>query len=242
MALALSPSQYITGTGIATEGAWEDSLPSRYCAYEPNGGLWASIIRFPFECRDVNAIARGWYSHLALNMAETDTETKHRRMVDILQKADILTVSSNRFYDALPRVKRRFAMSSDYYDRLFGGKLEYTMLKEFSRFPTILGIGIQDQYLTSTLPRWLNEMRPKSVHSLRSPDGYVSAMWLTGADLSADFATLRSPAAHSAPSTSPRCRRRRSNWPARHPRIATWYELSSYGVWGLWRWGGCLTR
>ena len=69
-------------------------------------------------------------------MAETDSEVKYRRMIDVLSKADYFVISSNRFYDAQPRVLRRFSMSSEYFNRLFGGKLE---LHAAANLPARLG-------------------------------------------------------------------------------------------------------
>lgn len=149
---------YITGTALATEGGWDDSLPLAFCPTSDTETLWQRWTNLYPHCDTINSYARGYYVELPLHMAETDSDAKYRRMGDILAKADYLVMSSNRFYDALPRVQRRFAMSTNYYTQLFGGKLDYRLLREFASFPTFLGIPLRDQVLPSTQsPAWLNE-------------------------------------------------------------------------------------
>lgn len=157
-AISLSSEQdmYFTGTTIAHEGAWDDSLPARYCEYSaPPVFLGVHLFR---DCVEQHSAARYWFTDIELNMAETDSEVKYRRMVDILIKADYLAISSNRFYDAQIRVPRRFAMSNEYYNRLFGGELGYPLLQTFQRASNILGLQIPHDVLpTYDVPAWLNE-------------------------------------------------------------------------------------
>ncbi|MEP7291388.1 MAG: DUF2298 domain-containing protein [Chloroflexota bacterium] len=144
-----------TGTAVATDGDWDDTLPTRYCDYSTTliGGV--GLLR---DCIDVHAYARGYYNEVKLNMAETDSEVKALRMVDVLTKADYFIISSNRFYDAQPRVLRRFAMSTEFYNRLFNDELGYSLLNTFRRGSNFLGIEFPHEVLpTDHLPAWMNE-------------------------------------------------------------------------------------
>lgn len=156
---------FISGTALATEGAWEDSLPSRYCGRRPDEGL--VFIRFTNQCISQDSYGRTHFMELGLDMAETDSDIKYRRMVDILQKADYLIISSNRFYDAQPRVLRRFAMSTEYYNRLFSGSLGYTIIQTFQRVPTFLGLRLPHEALpTQNLPDWMNQYEAEEAFSV----------------------------------------------------------------------------
>ncbi|GAB4529610.1 MAG: hypothetical protein OHK0046_49630 [Anaerolineae bacterium] len=146
----------LTGSVIATEGSWDDDLPIAYCFYTPEAQN--DLLRRFEDCNKINRYALGHYTALPINMAETDSERKRLRMVDTLAKADYLTISSNRFYDAQVRVPRRFQMSIDYYERLFDEELGYTLVETFDRNPRLLFLELQDQVLpTSDAPAWLNE-------------------------------------------------------------------------------------
>jgi len=158
---------YVTGSAIVTEGSWDDSLPLAFCPRRDKGSLWQQLTNLYPLCDKTNPYALGYFGELPLNMAETDTEAKYRRMSDILVKADYLVMSSNRFYDALPRVQRRFSMSDNYYNQLFAGNLDYDLLKEFSRSPYFLGITLNDQVMpTSKSPMWLNELEAEEAFTV----------------------------------------------------------------------------
>ncbi|GEM_PF-4495699 len=154
---------YFTATQISIEGAWEDTVPTRFCTYQEGAGavpVWR-------DCIDNNSFSRYWFAELPLNMAETDNEVKYRRMVDILTKADYLVLSSNRFYDAQPRVMRRFAMSSEYFNRLFDGALNYNLLNVFRRGSNFLGFEFPHEYLpTDSGPAWLNELESEEAFTV----------------------------------------------------------------------------
>lgn len=161
-----------TATAIATEGDWDDSLPVRFCTYSTRLVFGIGLQR---DCIDNNSYARFHFTELLLNMAETDSETKYRRMVDVLTEADYLVISSNRFYDAQPRVLRRFTMSTEYFDRLFDGGLNYSLLNTFRRGSSVLGIQFPHEVLpTDNLPPWLNELESEEAFTVYDhPSVYV---------------------------------------------------------------------
>ncbi len=159
---------YITGTVLATEGAWDDALPLLYCEYRPSDNVFNALIGgLQQYCETRHGYSRGWFVDLPLNMAETDSEMKMRRMRDILGKADFLVISSNRFYDAQARVPGRFATSTAYYETLFDGELGYLLEFTAARFPSIFGIPIAHQSLpNSDNPRWMNELEAEEAFTV----------------------------------------------------------------------------
>jgi YYY domain-containing protein len=164
LSLGSSTEFMFTATAIATEGFWDDSLPVRYCTYNTARPLGIGLHR---DCINHDSYARFHFSELLLNMAETDDEIKYRRMVDVLTQADFFVISSNRFYDAQPRVPRRFAMSIEYFDRLFSGSLNYEILQTFRRGSNFLGITFPHEVLpTDDTPGWLNELEAEEAFTV----------------------------------------------------------------------------
>jgi YYY domain-containing protein len=167
--LEIRPSRplFVTGTAIATEGAWDDHIPWSYCEDSITPSAWWQPVRTIRQCENVNPFGLGYYPMLELSMAEPDNFVKYIRMADVLQKADLLTLSSNRFYDALPRNPRRFPLSAEYYQRLFDEELGYTLARRFESPPNILGLPLRDQVLpTQNLPALANELEAEEAFTV----------------------------------------------------------------------------
>lgn len=172
----LSSSQpvYIVGTVIATEGPWDDHIPWGYCTRDADESPY--LVRFVEDCERFDPFGSNFYGWVELGMAETDTYPKALAMQDILYKADYLTISSNRFYDTLPRypvfepeprIRNRFVMSTQYYQDLFDGKLNYEIIREFHQFPGFLGLDFRDQVLpTAGVPAWMNELEAEEAFTV----------------------------------------------------------------------------
>jgi YYY domain-containing protein len=157
----------LTGSAVATEGAWDDTLPSRHCRYERTGLFLRDLLKLRSDCIGVDAYAHGFYRGLPLNIVEPDTRVKWLRISAVLMKADYLVISSNRFYDALTRIPDRFPASVNYYDSLFREDLGYNTAIVFQQTPTIFGLSIPDQALPSAmLPRWLNEIEAEEAFTV----------------------------------------------------------------------------
>jgi YYY domain-containing protein len=76
---------------------------------------------------------------------EDDTPDKLNWMVENLTQADYIILSSNRLYDSIPRLPMRYPLTTRYYQLLFNEKLGFERVKEFTSYPTILGLQINDQ-------------------------------------------------------------------------------------------------
>lgn len=157
----------LTGSALATEGAWDDSLPSRHCMYKPADSPLRDALNLRSECIPFDPYGQGFYVELPLNMAERDTRAKWLRVADILMKADYLLISSNRFYDAQIRLPSRFPDAASYYDALFDEVLGYEIETVFSHFPQLLGVTISDQSLPIwNAPDWQNELEAEEAFTV----------------------------------------------------------------------------
>lgn len=104
------------GANVAVEGEWDDPLPLSLPPYN----AW-------------NAQYQGYQ----LQMVYEDIAQKRERFQYILDRADYIVLSSNRFYASLPRNPRRFPMSIAYYQALFSGDLGFDLVGDFTSRPNL---------------------------------------------------------------------------------------------------------
>lgn len=88
---------------------------------------------------------QGRFNSVEMRNYEDDTPAKLDWMVENLSQADYIVLSSNRLYDSIPRLPMRYPMTSRYYKLLFRGELGFERVKEFTSYPTFLGMQIRDQ-------------------------------------------------------------------------------------------------
>lgn len=108
---------------IVPEGSWDDSLPLPIPSYN----IWGAL-----------------YQHFDMEMVWEDNEVKRDRMQYVLDRADYLTISSNRFYDSLSRNPQRWPMSLQYYQALFSGALGFELVGDFTSRPNLGPIEFYD--------------------------------------------------------------------------------------------------
>ncbi len=111
------------GATIANEH-WDDPLPLRVDGKDPFGSMYTGEMLT-------------WY--------DEDTPEKLNKMVDLLDKADYVVLSSNRLYGSIPRLPMRYPMTTRYYELLFAEKLGFKHVVEITSYPTLFGIQIPDQ-------------------------------------------------------------------------------------------------
>ncbi len=66
-------------------------------------------------------------------------------MLDQLDRADYITLTSNRVYDSTSRLRMRYPALMRYYHTLFSGELGFRLVAEVTSYPQILGLAIPDQ-------------------------------------------------------------------------------------------------
>jgi YYY domain-containing protein len=66
-------------------------------------------------------------------------------LLDQLDRADYITLTSNRVYDSTSRLRMRYPALMRYYHHLFDGSLGFRLAAEITSYPTILGVQIPDQ-------------------------------------------------------------------------------------------------
>jgi hypothetical protein len=110
------------GSKIAVE-VWDDPLPLR------------------LEGRDAFSI----YSGVQLHGYAEDNPEKLDHLIEALESADVVSLSSNRLYDSIPRLPMRYPLMVRYYRLLFSGELGFRRAAEFTSYPRLFGIDFPDQ-------------------------------------------------------------------------------------------------
>ena len=102
---------------------WDDALPL------PIAGRWVAHL--------YDMVELPWY--------DPDRPEKLEKVLLVLENSDFLILSSNRLYDSIPRLARRYPMTKRYYESLFDGSLGFNRVAEFVSYPKLFGWGMPDQ-------------------------------------------------------------------------------------------------
>ncbi len=94
----------LRGAVIASESSWDDGLPVRVDSRD-YGGLYGSVVQELYWQDDQDDDLDG-------------VPDKLQRIVDSLDQADLLIITSNRQYGTIPRVPQRYPLSAAYYRSL----------------------------------------------------------------------------------------------------------------------------
>ena len=106
------------GSKVLSE-AWDDALP--------------------LAMDEVRQTPNPTYRRAELPLWEPDTPAKLDALVAELSTADYVTIASHRLSGPIPRLRRRFPMSSQYYRMLATGDLGYELVAEFAVYPQLGG-------------------------------------------------------------------------------------------------------
>ena len=141
-ALAFSSIYLRSNTRIAASRWMQQNIPNGSTLANEHWDDWLPI-------GGVDGISsygdNGLFKAVEMRNYEDDTPDKLNWMVDNLTQADYIILSSNRLYDSIPRLPMRYPLTIQYYRLLFSGKLGFERVKEFTSYPTLLGIQIPDQ-------------------------------------------------------------------------------------------------
>jgi hypothetical protein len=113
-----------TGSTILNE-VWDDQLPDSVNVKDENRH------RSEYNAQEVNWLtgADGF-----------DNSTKLEENLELVAEADYLVLSSNRNYGVIPRLDKRYALSSQYYHLLFSGELGFEVAFVYTRMPNLFGL------------------------------------------------------------------------------------------------------
>ncbi|HLF28853.1 MAG TPA: DUF2298 domain-containing protein [Anaerolineae bacterium] len=126
---ATNGSLIAAGSQLVNEH-WDDGIPIRV------GG------------RDGFSVYRGGVD--ATNY-DDDTLDKLGRMLNWLDQADYLFLTSNRLYGSIPRQPLRYPLATEYYRLLFTGQLGFDLVAEFTSYPRLGPFEFIDQETTQAL-------------------------------------------------------------------------------------------
>lgn len=84
------------------------------------------------------------YRQLSLELYNDDNPAKLEIMINQLDQADYIFISSNRLYGSIPRLPLRYPLTSEYYRLLFGGELGFQRAAVFESYPSIGPVQLVD--------------------------------------------------------------------------------------------------
>ena len=151
------------GSVILTEGTWDDRLTGLLVCELPDGLTLADNPRPAQISAETCNASSGTYrlvSSYDLPMSHgISDDYKRGAILDGLQSADYLAITSNRFYDTLTRNPNRFPLAVRYYDALFSGELGFEPVAVFNESYQLGLLSVSDQHLPLyESPAWLNEL------------------------------------------------------------------------------------
>jgi len=92
----------------------------------------------------IPAHAEDRFAFVELAMYEPDTPTKVEELLDGLDRADYLVLSSNRLLVSIPRNEVNYPVSRRYYELLLKEELGFSRLRSFTSYPRLLGVELPD--------------------------------------------------------------------------------------------------
>jgi hypothetical protein len=81
-----------------------------------------------------------------LPLYNEDTPEKLDLLLDALDQADYIVMSSGRLWQSIPRLPMRYPMTTRYYQLLFAGELGFEKAAEFHSYPRLFGIEFNDTW------------------------------------------------------------------------------------------------
>ncbi|MDP3888672.1 MAG: glycosyltransferase family 39 protein [bacterium] len=93
---------------------------------------------------DLGQNSPGQYNNEQLTIYEPDNQIKLIYYAQKLSNADYIIINSRRLYGTLIYLPEKYPLTSRYYQLLFSGKLGYTKVAEFTSYPQIFGVQIND--------------------------------------------------------------------------------------------------
>lgn len=98
--------------------------------------------KLPLSMADIGDGNR--YEHIEFGNFEVDGQEKVDGLVQTLDQADYVILSSNRLAKTIPRVSANYPVTARYYEALEDEELGYQLAAKFASDPEVLGIRIPD--------------------------------------------------------------------------------------------------
>lgn len=167
--VSVSGGPIVTGSIMAYESQWEESMPAKVCqmpdgltlADDPPSGLNSA--------RDCNGRApwEGLLNMYSFNTDWEDVDFKRDRMLTILEQTDYIIVPTNRRYDSQSRNPSRWPLTTAFYDALFNEELGFELVTYFQETFEFGPLRVSDQHLPIyDSPDWLNEFEPEEAFTV----------------------------------------------------------------------------
>lgn len=120
----------------ASEWLYDNAAPGSRIGVEH----WDDPLPLRTKGRDAFSIYKG----VEFPMYDPDTPEKRAKLIERLNEADYLVLSSNRLYGSIPKLPQRYPMTVRYYQALFSGELGFEKAAEFISRPSLFGIELND--------------------------------------------------------------------------------------------------
>jgi len=150
------------GSVLVTEGDWDDRLSTiKVCSLPYNLSLDDNVPPGHAGFDECNGLS-SWFGLIhSYDMALSyplDDARKRDSIISGLEVGDYISITSNRFYDTLPRNQARWPLTTAYYDMLFAGELGYDLVAMFDQSYEFGPLSVSDQhYPIYESPAWFNE-------------------------------------------------------------------------------------
>lgn len=92
----------------------------------------------------------GQYTQIPLTIYDPDNEEKILYYATELSQADYIVINSRRLYGTLLHLPEKYPITKRYYELLFNRELGYVQVAEFSSYPKLFGVVINDDLSEET--------------------------------------------------------------------------------------------
>ena len=107
------------------------------------------------------------YQVFGLRLYELDTEKKLDDLINDLDRADYVIVSSNRLPNSISRNPVAYPVTSKYHEMMYDGELGFELAAEFTSYPSLLGIEFPDHAVQES---WSSYDHPRVLIYKKAPD------------------------------------------------------------------------
>lgn len=135
----LSGAGVTARTSVVANEHWDDAVPQPIDGKDPYGSYYNGLS----SSRDGQ-----------IQNYNEDEPAKLPQVLNWLDEADYLVMSSNRLYASIPRLPWRYPMTTEYYRALFNGELGFQLVGDFTSFPRLGPVTFNDQEMPQLLLRY----------------------------------------------------------------------------------------